>query len=488
MSFVNQFKRMSNMTTTENGGLAYKSTGSDLLSLFANIGGMRDRNDSDIISAWKLARKEDKLLADNLILYSRDIRNAGLGERRIGRLLLKELAMVDPRKVERNLQKIVDAGRWDDLFVFEGTPAWDETVRFIQNQFRTDVNGMKKNEPISLLAKWLPSINASSEKTKRLARIFCTLFSLTPRTYRKSLSAMRKYIDVVERKMSAGQWNEINFETVPSVAMSRYIATYNKRCQERFAEYKASLEKGEAKVNAATLYPYNLVQSYISQNRYGRQQSMDTVTKEQWKALPNYVNGEFDVVCVCDTSGSMMSNNYQPISTAVGLGIYFAQRNKGAFHNLFMTFSSNPTIQKIQDNWELDQCVDYVLKSDWGMSTNLDKSFKLIYDIAVKAHEAPKAIAILSDMEIDAWGSKDMAESITEKWNKKFVEAGLECPKLIYWNIESRHGNVLSQCTDNVAYCSGYGIGSFKFFQTLIDKSAVEAMMEILTQPAFCWK
>lgn len=488
MSFVNQFKRMSDMTTTENGGLAYKSTGSDLLSLFANIGGMRDRNDSDIISAWKLARKEDKLLADNLILYSRDIRNAGLGERRIGRLLLKELAMVDPRKVERNLQKIVDAGRWDDLFVFEGTPAWDETVRFIQNQFRTDVNGMKKNEPISLLAKWLPSINASSEKTKRLARTFCTLFSLTPRTYRKSLSAMRKYIDVVERKMSAGQWNEINFETVPSVAMSRYIATYNKRCQERFAEYKASLEKGEAKVNAATLFPYDIALKFIGNcNGFYRSYThLDAVDEAQWKALPNYVSDEFDVVVMADVSSSMYSSDSRPMATSIGLATYFAQRNKGAYHNMYLSFTDRPHFITLRDEMSLEDCLKYVLKEGVGYNTDLDIAFEAIYKVASTAGEAPKALVIISDMEIDSFCGENY-ESIAQKWQRIYAKAGLTAPKLIWWNVDSREGRVLARQDENVGFVSGYGVGPFKNLQSLIEKDAYTAMVEILSQDAFTW-
>lgn len=479
------------MGKTENGAVCYKTTSSDLLDLFANIGGMRDRNESDIVSLWLKAREEDKELADNIVLYARNIRDGGLGERKIGRILLKSLAKIDSAKVKRNLQTIVDVGRWDDLFVLEASEIWSDVVEFIKEQIKSDVNGMKNGEPISICAKWLPSINTSSKETKRLANKLCASLNLTPRTYRKTLSALRKYLDVVERKMSAGQWDEINFESVPSVAMSRYINCYNKHCQERFYAYKESLKKGEAKVNAAVLYPYDIIKKYLDANYdwWGRKDGeLDPVYEEQWKALPNYINEDMNLMFVVDTSGSMMSPENRPMATAVGLGIYFAQRNKGDYHNLFMTFSSNPTIQKIRDNWSLQKCIDHVLESDWGMSTDLDKTFKLIYDVAVKAGEAPKAICIVSDMEIDDWGSTDYANSIIEKWQNKFKEAGLVCPRLIYWNVASRNGNVLAQASDNVAFVSGYGIGSFQFFNTLLTKDAYQAMVEILTKPQFQWK
>ena len=490
-TFANVMREMGTMTLTENGGKAFSTTGGGaLLDLFANIGGMRGRSDADIISQWRSAYRENPELASNLILYARSIRTGGLGERKIGRILLKQLATYDPEKIIRNFDTIVDCGRWDDLFIFIGTPVEFTMWQYIENQVKADVEGALRNKPISLLAKWLKSENTSSRESREIAKNTRIILHLTSKQYRKMLSKLRKYINVLEAKISRNQWDEINFEQVPSLAMKRYLSAFGKHCYEAFGEYKAKLVKGEAKVNAATLYPYDLVQPYIANNRYGRRDPMDVVTEEQWKALPNYVNENYDVVCVVDTSGSMTINNYRPLSTAVGLGIYFAQHNKGPYHNLYMTFSSNPTIQRIEDNWGLDRCIDYVMASDWGMGTDLDRTFQLIFDIARAYNDAPRAIAVISDMEINTWhGEGDVyARSITEKWDQKFRSIGLKCPKLLYWNIESRHGNTLSKCTENVGYISGSSAGSFKFFTELIEKSAYEAMVSILTKPEFSWK
>lgn len=406
-----------------------------------------------------------------------------LGERRIGRLLLKELARLNPEKVTRNLNKIVECGRWDDLFIFEDTPVEDSMWEFIETRFRADVKNMKENKPITLLTKWMPSINTSSNETKRLAKKFCKKFGVTPRTYRKALSSMRKYIDIVEKKMSAGQWDEINFEGVPSVAMSRYIPTFNKRIPEKFQEYKNSLIRGETKVNAATLYPYDIVKPLCSRSV----RELDTIAEEQWKALPNYVGESDNILVVVDTSGSMGCDGYRPISTAVGLAIYFAQRNHGEYHNIFCNFSSNPSFHKISDNWSLTQCVRQVMSANWGWSTNLDAVFAKIYEIAVRSHDAPKAIIIISDMEIDAWSHQDYCESITSKWKDKFDSIGVPMSKIIYWNVESRNNNTLAKCNENVGYVSGQSAGTFKFLQTLINKTVFEAVEEILTKPEFSW-
>lgn len=483
-NFVHALSNYSNITRTENGGAAVSTLDNPLLDLFAMIGGMRKADDNRIISMWKSARSYNRELADNLILYSRNIRDGGLGERRVGRILLKELARIEPAKVTSNLQKIVDAGRWDDLFIFEGTKIENEVWNFIKAQLIADVKNMKANKPVSLLAKWMPSINTSSAQTRQLARKLCVIFGLTPRIYRKTLSTLRNYIDVVERKMSAGRWDEINFEGVPSVAMSRYITAFNKHVPNKFSEYKLALSKGEAKVNASTLYPYDIIRKAFCNNKI----YYDEVSEAQWKALPDYLkNNKDEVLFVVDTSGSMTYDEYKPISTAIGLGLYFAQRNKGAFHNMFMTFSDRPRIHKIQDHWSLTECVKHIYGADWGWNTNLDASFKLIYDIAELTNDVPKALVIVSDMQIDQWSSEDRCNTITSKWQKEFAKIGLTAPKLIYWNVNNGSNTFLARPEDKVSFISGYGVSQMKYLTTLIEKSAYDSMVEVLSQPAFRW-
>lgn len=482
-NFANAMRVQSNQTRTENGGIAYSTTkGGALLDLYAKIGGMRNRDASAIISDWRAARAENPTLADNLVLYARNIRDCGLGERRIGRILLKELGRIEPQKVARNLQTIVDTGRWDDLFIFtDGNyPVIEAKIwQFIAKQLKSDAANKSKNAPISILAKWMPSINTSSQETRKLARRACRYLGLTERTYRKTLSALREHLDVVERKMSAGKWNEINFESVPSVAMSRYIKTYNKRCQERFAAYKAALEKGVAKVNAATLYPYDITEKYL----YGR--GLDPVDEAQWKALPNYVNGEYDVVVMADVSGSMYG---KPMATSVGLATYFAQRNKGAYHNLYLTFSKNPAFIELNDGWSLKQCLQLVKNAGMGYNTDLDKALKLIYDTAVKTREVPKALVIVSDGQFDCDYRPNAAQSIIGKWNAKLVAAGLPETKVVSWNVNARQDNYIGTVYDNLSFCSGAGVGPFNDLRELIECNAYEAMVKILSKDVYSWK
>jgi hypothetical protein len=490
-NFANSFRNQTNVTYTENGAKVYSTTGNPVLNLFARIGGMRKATESELNRMYLDARNSDKELADNMILYARNIREGGIGERRIARTLLKTLALKDPAKVSRNLDTIVSAGRWDDLFVLEGTSVETEALEFMKNQFTKDIKDMAKNESISLLAKWLPSPNTSSKETRRLARKVYTYFGITERTYRKTLAALRKYLDVVEKKMSSNQFGAIDYQAVPSVAMTRYRSAFGRHDYERFDKFINAVTKGEAKINASVSYPYDLIMPYINQTSswYSRYNiEVDKVLEAQWKALPDYVEGEHNVIVMSDVSGSMYCEGNKPIATSVSLGIYFAEHNSGPYKNLFLTFTDRPSLYELDPTETVASRVNEVM-SHVGYNTNLDGAFDAIYRTAVQAGEAPEALVIISDGEIDAFASRGQVDSIVEKWQKTYAKAGLVAPKLIMWNVCSRGNRFISKCGNpGIAYVSGSSAATFKELTTLITMDSVEAMTKILTRPQFCWK
>lgn len=487
--FSDIFSATASQKLTENGAKAYSSTGGGkLLDLFAKIGGLRNADLKDIISMWEAARNEDKELADNLILYTRDIRKGGIGERRIGLTLLRRLAELDPKKVERNFKTIVDCGRWDDLYVLFGTSLENSVIAFYKEQFVEDLKNASVGKPISQLGKWLKSANASSKETRALARKTYNGFGISERTYRKGLSVLRKTLDITERKMSKNQWEEINYPSVPSVCMNNSKSLFWKHDMERFNDFLEDVREGTTKINASVLTPADILRKSISDGWSWRNINVDDVAETQWAALPNYVPEDCgDVVIMADCSGSMSCDGCRPIATSVGLAIYFAQRNEGDMKGKFMTFSFKPSFIDISDCSSLKKTVRKVFSENTGLSTDLDAGFKAIYDCAVKAGEAPTALVVVSDMEIDRFYSGDRSYSIAEKWDKKFSDAGLTMPKLIFWNVESRNGTVLAKAHEKVGYVSGSSFGSFKHFIDLLTLNAYEAMVKILTKKDFSW-
>ena len=485
--FVNALKKENNYTLTENGAVALKSTNSALVDLFGQIGAMRKRPDADIESAFSKAFAEDKLLATKMAFYARNIRG-GLGERRTARIIFRFLAKLYPNVMKKNIQFIPLFGRYDDLYEFVGTPIENDMWKLIREQWNLDIENMRNNKPISLLSKWAKSVNTSSEESNRLGKLTAKNLGLSEKEYRKTLSVLRRYLDVTEVKMSHNQWSDINYAGVPSRAMSIYRNAFRKHDEERFNAYIESVSKGEAKINSSTLFPYDILEkmglstwhgNYLTVNHY------DKVLEEQWKALPNYIEGENNVLVMADTSGSMQG---RPMATSVGLAIYFAERNHGVFKDVFMTFSSRPSFVQLKGNtlYEKIKCIPSIVEN-----TNLEAAFKLILDTAIRnnltAEDMPKSLIVISDMEFDsATYNTYEHETFYESMVKMYNQHGYNIPNIIFWNVDSRHDNFqVASEHRGVQLASGQSPSVFKSILNNIGKTPYEAMLSVLNDPMY---
>lgn len=489
MNFSEIIKENASRTYTENGAKAYNTTGDKLLDLFSTAGALRPRSTDEIREKFKLAFDENPLLATKLLFYTGNIRG-GLGERRTFKTCLKWLALEHPEIVIKNIALIPEFNRWDSIFELMDTPAENAMWTFIVEAFTNDISNLTvakltNSEPhISLLAKWLPSENASSRKTQNLARKVISRLSISPKKYRQLLSTLRAQLKIVEKYMSAKEWNKINYSGVPSYAMKNYRNAFCRHDAERFGEFINSVKKGEKKINASTLFPYDIIHQYTNNQNWGfSANNYDEVLEQQWKALPDYVKDGSEVLVMADTSGSMYG---RPMETSVGLAIYFAQRNKGMYHNTFMTFSSEPQYFYIDEGLSLQSNINKIARSPWGMSTNLTGAMEKILQDAIvnniKPEEMPKALVVISDMEIDhcARNSWDYSDALSQK----FEEAGYKMPKLVFWNVESRNDTFLTK-GENTVLVSGQSPSTFRSVLKTIDMTAYEAMLEVLNDPMY---
>lgn len=477
MNFADVAKKQGETKLTENGALAYNTTKSNLLDMFATIGALRSRSEQEIEDKFAAAFNEDRLLAVKMLFYAGDIRGLGLGERRTFQICLKWLALNHPNIVEKNMAFIPMFNRWDSLFVLVDTSCELSMWKFIYKQLCKDSEDAWDNKPCSLLAKWMPSENASSKKTRALARRAIRSLNLTPRGYRKILSELRSYLKVVEVDMSENEWGMINYEGVPSRAMKNYQDAFNRRDTARYQKYIADVNSGEKKINASTLYPYDLVGQYF-------QGSDGSATEAQWKALPNYINGVNNVLVMADVSASMTG---RPMWTSIGLAIYFAQHNKGAYHNLYMTFTDNPHFVSLRERDTLRNAVNQIRKTDIGYNTNLEKAFMEILRMAksekLRPEELPKALVIISDMEIDYVVQREGLDFV-EDMKRRFAANGYAMPKLVMWNVESRQDTFLTQSLD-VIQVSGQSTNTFKSLLNGIEFSSYEMMMKVLNDNSY---
>ena len=350
-------------------------------------------------------------------------------------------------------------------------------------QLNIDLMHLFKGESVSLLAKWMKSNNTSSKESVRLANKTAKAMELSSAEYRIVLSTLRKRIGIVETTMSAKEWNTIPFKQIPSQAMHKYKNAFQKNAPIEFSQYLEDLAEGKTTINSAAMYPYQLVRDILEYDYQGFKGVHDPVVEAQWKALPSYVSGENNVLVMADTSGSMWGD---PMHMSLSLAIYFAERNKGAFKDTFMTFSSNPKYVKIKGNSLAEKlgCIESIVDS-----TNLKAAFKLVLSTAIQydvpAEDMPKAIVVISDGEIDHFNSQYHWDFLQEM-EARFVQRGYELPKVVMWNVASRGDRFLSQ-VDNpkVQFVSGAAASTFNTVLKGLDKTAYELMVMTLSDPMY---
>lgn len=483
MDFATALMNESRKTFTENGATAYNSTGDGLLDFFASAGSLREADTMRKERLFEEAFKVDPLLATKALFYVRDIRG-GLGERQTFRELIKYLANKHPEAVIPNIHLIGEFGRYDDLYALTGTPVESVMWGYIENQLANDEAKMILGQPVSLLAKWLKTADASSEKTRQMGIATALCLGMTVREYKRKVKALRKYIDIVERKMSTNEWSEIDYSTVPSKAMTNYRTAFFNHDATGFNEYLAKVNKGEAKINSSTLFPYDILERYNWFGWYGPNRvNEDSVLEAQWKALPDYVGTEANAMVIADTSGSMSG---RPINSAVALAIYFAERNKGAFHNLWMSFSRDSKVQTLKGD-TLAQKLSSIDTTHWDSNTNLERAFTNILEIAVdnqvKPEDMIKSLIIVSDMEIDYCTGSWL---FYDEMKKRFAQCGYEIPNIVFWNVNSRHDIFhADKNKKGVQLCSGQAASTFKTLMSSIGMTPTEMMMKVLNSERY---
>jgi hypothetical protein len=469
MGFMNAIKNEldNEVQYTENGAVGYRTTGKKLLDLNFSVASLRSASEQQIINKFMDAYYENPMLACKWLFYARDVRE-GLGERRLFRTVFTWLSHNRADVAKKVLEFIPTYGRFDDVLCAFETELQNDVVNMLMEQLDADAHNMKNGKSISLCAKWMPSENASSVNTKKLATAIRTKFGMTSRNYRKMLSELRKYIDVVECKMSAKQWDEINYESVPSRANLIYNNAFLRNDEERRREYLGALERGEVKINAGTLYPHDIVHKYT--NGHWSVKSTDAALEGLWKALPDTVKGNSSTIVVADGSGSMTCNvggntHVSALDVANALAIYFAERSSGEFKDKYITFSERPQLVDFSNAKTLREKIQIALRHDEVANTNIEAVFDLILNTAVNnkmsQEDMPKNILIISDMEFDyatSYRSKP-TETLFNTIERKYAEHGYKIPRLVFWNVNSRTGTIpVKENELGVALVSGFSV------------------------------
>jgi hypothetical protein len=448
----------SNDSLTNNGAVTHSTAGMHCLDLFFIAGASRFMSEEDILKAFIRAYREDKDVALKILFWARDARG-GAGEKRFFQVIMKQLSVSDPEVYEQVAIYIPTFGYWKDIFVIEKPT--EDTLNWLSIQ-------LKENENANLLAKWFPRKGEWFVGMHKYLKVSAGAF-------RRMLTSMS---NTVEQKMCANEWETIQYSTVPSVAGKRYAQAFYKQDGVRYASYISDVMEGKQKMNASVLFPSDLVHKVnvdgFNTNAYDA----------MWKSLPNYMEGCNErILPVCDVSGSMMG---QPMEVSIGLGLYISERNEGPFKDLVLTFSDDPQFHKIEGN-TLSEKVFNLGRANWGMNTDLIKTFNVLLKRAIAGNVAqedmPTKLLIISDMEFDqACGSRTNFDLI----KAAYAESGYQMPGIIFWNVNGRLGNVpVKANTPNTALVSGYSPSIITNILGGKDINPYSVMMETIGKPRY---
>ena len=458
MTFAQAVQNTVVQTRTVNGMVALESTTDPVVDLFFKIGASRGKQ---IVPDFERALQFDATLALRVAAWARDVRG-GAGERQIFRDVLLHLENLHPELLDKMLPHVAEFGRWDDLLIFQTKDFKSKAFTLIGNALR-ERNG--------LAAKWMPRKGTVALELRQF-------FGMSPKFYRKSLVDLTK---VVEQQMCAKEWSEINFSHVPSLAAARYQKAFGRNAPEAYTAYKEALKTGEAKVNAAAVYPHDVVRSIKLGDK--------DVAKAQWEALPNYMT-DANVLPMVDVSGSMSCRvggnpNLLCIDISVALGLYCADKNRGAFKDMFLTFSEKTKLEVLRG--DILSKYNQLCSSDWGMNTNLHGAFEQVLHVATsqKVSEAdmPKYILILSDMQFDCCTKHD--DSAMAMIERKYEAAGYQMPKIVFWNLNS-HSNVPVEFNrKGVALISGFSPAIMKSVLAANEFTPRSIMLDTINSPRY---
>lgn len=490
--FMNGLSATNTFGLTENGATKRNSSGSDLYNMFALGAAYRSRSVDDCALLFMKAYQENPTYALKCLFYIGDARE-GQGERRFFRTCYRWLISVDEDAARRNLQHIPEFRRWDDLIkICYKTSLWPDAVAIVRNQLALDVESLIRSKgAVSLLGKWMPSENTSSRETREVAHALRATLGWTHKQYRTILSRLRERSNVLERLMSAGKWDEIEFDAIPSKAGIKYKNAFARHDIERMKSEKAVqsyedfAKDKNTTVNAGTLYPYEVVDKAMKTTS----QTDRLMVNKYWDNLTDYFkDASLDALAVVDTSASMRGSKADaPINVAISLGMYCAERAKGPYAGHYVSFSSRPRLVRVEG---IDFCdkVSRIWRTNLCENTNIEATFDMLLNVAITnrctQEDLPKNIIVISDMEFDqargyygSWNKPNNAtlmENIEKKWNAM----GYQMPKLIFWNVDARSDNFAMEVKDGISFVSGCSPTIFK--QVMTGKTAYDLMYEVL--------
>jgi hypothetical protein len=419
------------------------------------------------------------------------------------------LAQTQPDVAAAVMKLIPEYGRFDDLLVFLDTPLDKEVIKYLKKKLDADLQAEQEGRAVSLLAKWLPSINTSSHRTRAYAYKLAEGFGMDERTYRKTLSRLRAYSNVLEVKLSAYQWEQVDYAAVPAKANMKYDSAFARHDLERRTAYLEHVLEGNEQLNFKGIMPYEIVHRIVGTGISARGLKDDLLAELMWEKL---VRDGFqsdwgleDCIVVADGSGSMFTRvgntSVMAVEVANALAIYFAEQLKGVFHNKAISFSARPQFIELDGAKSLKEKLQKMFEYGEIANTNIEAVFRMLLDMAVSnevpKEELPKQVLIISDMEFDEatqpgyyYGSAVPQSSFSPRLldgiQKQYEAQGYQMPRLIFWNVCGRTDTIpMVENGNGLCLLSGFSQNAMKVAAHREKKNPYESLIQVLDSPRY---
>ena len=506
-------KTLEILKRTWNNAITNESTLNFNLDMFAYSSRYYKQNYEKNKNRFKNALIENDKIALANLLYTLDIRN-GKGERALFKSYFSALIEMNKDYAIQILPYISELGRWDYVFEGIGTEIEENVYELIRAYLMMDIKNYNENKPVSLLAKWLPSIKTHNKKNYFAVKLAKKL-NLTEKEYRKILSKLRDSLNIVEKHITNKEYEKIEYISVPSKAMVKYKNLFFTKDEVRFKEFIEEL-KDSKKAKYDNLFMNDFAKMYLDNlMKIGINYFYERTIKEACRLLfnnfflkdleensqillqnfkneKNLINTmwkkqskiEFDknVLVIADTSGSMEGT---PFETAISLAIYISQNNKSEeWRNKFIIFSSDCIEYSYDKDAEFTDIIDNIPLI--AENTNIDKVFKKILNDSIEKN-LPQLdeVIIISDMEFDmVQDKKDMSNF--KHWKSEFAKYNYELPKIIFWNVAR---NVESFPVTKLDYgtclVSGYSKNILKSIIDIENFDPIDVMLKTLEEKKY---
>jgi hypothetical protein len=332
---------------------------------------------------------------------------------------------------------------------------YDRVADTFAKLLKSDIEHLRAGDTskIGLAAKWCPSLRSSYDRATLLCeaiarRIFPResnqeYLDLSDEHYtyrvrnllrREVLVPLRKVLELPEVYMSAGQWDELPYARVASVAMNKYKEVFQKRDKPRVVGFFDEVRTGRARVAAGAVLPHDLIAAALKGEH-------DEAADLQWRSMVSALaaEGRLDnCIAVCGLTGAATD---PAVSAAIALGLLISELSLEPWKGRVITFDEMHQLHKLHGGTLKEKLQPLVAAlGPRKKGANLQGVFSKILSTAVtgglRRDMMVKRVFVLSDMDFDGWAGPASAwDTEYQGICSRFSDEGFAAPEVVFWNL-----------------------------------------------------